>query len=179
MINPKDTVVLFIDFQEKLMPSIWEREEIERKVCSLARGTRILELAVLVTRQYPKGLGDTITELRDALGHHDCTDKTAFSCLGEPEFVKKLELAGKKNVLIAGVETHICVQQTVLDLLARGMNVYLAADCCGSRRERDQLLAEKRMAGAGAVVTTMESVLFEMMGDANHPSRKAVSALIK
>ena len=180
MINKADTLVLFIDIQEKMMPAIYNREKLEQRIGVLARCARLLELPILVTRQYPKGLGDTIPALVQALGDHDNTDKMAFSCFrDENGFKDKLTKSGKKNIIVSGVEAHICVQQTVLDLLSMGMNVIVVADCCGSRSETDRVYAEQRMAKAGAVITTMESILFEIMGSADHPARKAVQALIK
>ncbi|MCL2703317.1 MAG: hydrolase [Defluviitaleaceae bacterium] len=177
MINQNDTLFLFIDLQERMMPAIHCQEEVIRKSCILARGARILDMPVLVTRQYPKGLGDTVPALAEALGEHDNTDKTAFSCLGDDNgFKDKLT---QKNIVIAGVETHICVQQTALELIENGYNVFLAADCCGSRTEVDRGFALCRMEQAGVTVSTMESLLFEIMRSADHPARKAIQALVK
>ena len=180
LIDKADTVVLFIDIQEKMMPAIYNREKLEQRICLLARCVKLLDLPILVTRQYPKGLGDTIPALVEALGVHDNTDKMAFSCFRDDNgFKDKLIGMDKKNVIVSGVEAHICVQQTVLDLLSFGINTFFLADCCGSRSETDRVYAEQRMARAGAVITTMEAILFEIMGSADHPARKAVQALIK
>lgn len=183
MMNQNEVCVLFIDFQERLMPAIFGGgaglDGLMNKVCALAQGARLLELPVLVTRQYPKGLGDTVGSLAEALGDHDYVDKTAFSCVGEGAFVQRLEAVGKKTVIVAGVESHICVLQTVLDLLERGYVVYLAEDCCGSRDDKSHAMALGRMVTAGAVLTNTESALFEILRDAGHPARKGISALIK
>ena len=180
MINQEDTQILFIDIQEKMMPAIYKREELEARICLLAKCIQLLDLPVLVTRQYPKGLGDTIPLLKETLGDHDCTDKIAFSCLRDDNgFKEKLLEPGKKNLIVSGVEAHICVQQTVLDLLDIGINVIVPADCIGSRHETDRLYAIERMARSGAIVTTMEAVLFEIMKSADHPARKAIQNLIK
>ena len=179
MINISDSLALFVDMQERMMPAINNHEEVIRRACILARGARLLGLPVLAARQYPKGLGETVAPLLEALGEHDVTDKTAFSCLGDEILRNKIAAAGRKNVLVAGVESHICVLQTVLDLLEGGYNVYLAADCCGSRKESDRGYAEWRMALAGAKMTTVESVLFELMTHKDHPARKDIQALIK
>jgi nicotinamidase-related amidase len=177
MINRHDTLVLFIDLQERMMPAVYGNDEVIKSSCILAKGAKLLELPILVTRQYPKGLGDTVPALKEALGEHNNTDKMAFSCLGEKYgFREKLV---RKNVIVAGVETHICVQQTVLELLESGFTVYIAADCCGSRSERDRDFAFKRMVQAGAVVTTAESLLFEIMRTAGHPMRKEIQSLVK
>jgi len=177
MVNQNDTLVLLIDVQEKMMPAINNKDEIINNCCILAQGAKLLELPVLVTRQYPKGLGDTVPELLNALGEHDNTDKMGFSCLYDDNgFVDKLT---KKNIIVAGVETHICVQQTVLDLIDKGFNVYVAADCCGSRSELNRTVSLMRMEKAGAVITTSESLLFEIMRTASHPARKAIQGLVK
>ena len=180
MINQNDTQVLFIDIQEKMMPAIFNHDKLEQRLCLLARCAKVLKLPILVTRQYPKGLGDTIPALIETLGEHDITDKTAFSCLrDENGFKEKLLQSGRKNLIVAGVEAHICVQQTVLDALAIGITPIIPADCIGSRSETDRLYAEQRMARSGAVLTTMESILFEIMESAAHPARNDIQGLIR
>jgi nicotinamidase-related amidase len=179
MFKIEDSLVLVIDFQVRLMPFIHKHEELEKKVESFIKGCRILELPILTMQQYTKGLGDTSQVLKDALGEFEHIEKITFSCCGNEEFVGKLEASGKKNIIVTGIESHICVQQTVLDLLTDGYNVYVIADCIGSRSEVDRVYAEKRMRQAGAVITTMESVLFELLTRADHPKRKEISNLVK
>jgi nicotinamidase-related amidase len=179
MFKIEDSLVLVIDFQERLMPSIYKHEELEKKAGIFIKGCRILDLPILVMQQYTKGLGETAQALKDALGEFEYIEKITFSGCGNAEFVQKLESSGKKNIIVTGVEAHVCVQQTVLDLLAAGYSVYVLADCIGSRSELDKVYAEKRMAQAGAVITTAESVLFELLVRADHPKRKDISNLVK
>jgi nicotinamidase-related amidase len=179
MFKIEDSLALIVDFQVRLMPFINKHEEMEKKAGIFIKGCRVLDLPVLVMQQYTQGLGDTAQALKDALGEFEHIEKMSFSCCGNAEFIEKLEAAGKKNIIVAGIEAHICVQQTVLDLLARGCNVYVLADCIGSRSESDRVYAEARMRQAGAVITTVESVLFELLARADHPKRKEISSLVK
>ena len=179
MLSVENTLLLAIDFQERLMPAMRDREELERNVETFIRGCRLLGVPVLATQQYTRGLGDTLPSLKDALGKFEPVEKITFSCCDCPEFITRLEGAGKKNILVTGIEAHICVQQTVMDLLEKECNVHVVADCIGSRSETDRIYAEKRMQQAGAVLTTMESVLFEFLKSADHPLRKEISNLVK
>jgi len=179
MVKLENTIVLVIDMQDRLMSAMHNREELEQKASKFIRGCRVLELPILVTQQYTKGLGETIEPLKDALGEFEPIEKITFSCCGNQEFNDILSKSGKKNVIVTGVETHVCVQQTILDLLADNYNVYVVADCSGSRYTKDHNYAEERMRQAGAIVTTMESVLFELLVNADNPKRKEISNLIK
>ena len=179
MLTVENALLLVIDFQVRLMPSIHDHEELERKAGAFIRGCRILGVPILTTQQYTKGLGDTLPSVKDALCEFEPIEKVTFSCYDNPGFVSKLEESGRKNVFVTGVEAHICVQQTVLHLLENGYNVYVIADCVGSRSETDRIHAEHRMRQAGAVLTTFESVLFELLKSADHPKRKDISNLVK
>ena len=179
MLSTENALLLLIDFQVRLMPVISGKEELTEKTETMIRGCRLLDVPILTTQQYTKGLGDTIPELKDALGEFKEIEKITFSCCGTPEFMAKLEETGRKNIIVTGVEAHICVQQTVLDLLDKGYNVYVISDCIGSRSAIDLVCAEKRMQQAGAIFTTMESVLFEFLKSADHPKRKEISNLVK
>ena len=179
MLTAENALTLAIDFQARLMPSIHDHEELARKTAIFIKGCRILGAPIITTQQYTKGLGETIPEVNDALGEYKYIEKITFSCCGNNEYKEALNKTGKKNILITGIEAHICVQQTVLDLLNDGYSVYVIADCVGSRFKPDRLYAEKRMEKAGAVLTTSESVLFEMMVSADHPMRKEISNLVK
>lgn len=179
MLQTESALLLLIDFQERLVPSIHNHEDLEKKTAAFIRGCRILDVPVLTMQQYTKGLGDTTDALKGALGKFKYIEKITFSCCGNAEFIDKLNASGKKNIIIAGVEAHICVQQTVLDLLSNGFNVYVVADCIGSRYERDYDFAIDRMRQEGAFVTTMESVLFEFLVRADHPNRNEISNLVK
>lgn len=179
MFKIEDSLVVAVDFQVRLMPAMNDCEKVEKKSEMFIRGCRLLDVPILVTQQYTKGLGDTLPSLKEALDEFEHIEKVVFSCCGDEGFVKKLEESGKKNIIVMGIESHVCVQQTVLDLLLRGHNVYVIADCISSRSETDHKYAEMRMQQAGAVITTAESVLFEFILSADHPKRKEISNLVK
>ena len=179
MFKIEDSLVIAVDFQVRLMPAMYNCEEVEKKAEMFIKGCRLLDVPILVTQQYTKGLGDTLPSIKDAFGEFEHIEKTAFSCLRDKGFAKKLKESGRKNVIVAGIEAHVCVQQTVLDLLDGGYTVYVVADCISSRSEADHKYAEERMRQAGAVITTAEAVLFEFLLGAEHPMRKEVSGLVK
>ena len=178
-LKKEEAILLLIDIQEKMMPAIKNKEELEATVLKLAKGCKILDVPILISQQYTKGLGETIPVLKEAIGEFDPIEKISFSCCCEPSFVFALEKIGRKKVIVAGVEAHICVQQTVLDLLEMGYQVYLINDCVGSRSNNDKKYAQRRMAENGAVGTTMEAVLFELCEHAKIPKFKEISNLIK
>ena len=179
LMNREDTALVIIDCQTKLMPAIAHTEELEATVVKMTEGAKVLGLPVIVTQQYTKGLGPTVDSINEVLGAYEPIEKTTFSAMGAPEFVEAVKAAGKKNILMTGVETHICVEQTTLDLLEAGYNVYLIQDCVGSRKDNDKNVACQRMAAAGAVVTTYEAALYEILRGAKEEGFKAISAIVK
>jgi hypothetical protein len=146
-------------------------------VALLIDGARQMGVPVQATEQYPKGLGATVPELASRLPERP--DKVAFSCCAVPSVVEALERQARPKVVLAGIETHVCVQQTALDLLAQGFQVYIAADAVGSRYAIDHDYALRRMERAGAVLITSETAVFEWVGGAQHPNFKAISKLIQ
>jgi len=186
-INKDDAVLAVIDFQEKLMPAMKDSETLGATVARMIKGCRIMNVPIVVTQQYTKGLGETVPVIKEALEQeadglgngYALVEKTSFSCCGEPAFLEAIGKTGKKTVLITGIESHICVQQTVLDLLEAGYDVFLINDCVASRNNNDKKYAQRRMSDAGAVGTTYEAVLFEMCRSAKAPEFKAISALVK
>jgi len=177
--NVNDSVLVVIDCQTKLMPAIKDTDVLEDTVIKLAKGIKVLDVPVIVTQQYTKGLGPTTDAICEALGEFEPVEKTTFSAMGCPEFVEAMKASGRKNVIMTGTETHICVEQTTLELLDAGYNVYLVQDCVGSRKENDKNIACRRMAAAGAVVTTYEAVLYELLKGAKVEGFKAISAIVK
>lgn len=178
-IQKEDAILVLIDFQERLMRAMKNQEELAATAIKLIKGCNIMELPKLITQQYTKGLGPTIPGIHEALGQYDPIEKTSFSAMGEPAFVEALEKTGRKTVIIAGVESHVCVQQTALDLFEAGYTVFLPADCVSSRHKNDKKYALRRMAQAGAIITTCEAVLFELCGGSRQPGFKEISALVK
>jgi Amidases related to nicotinamidase len=188
-IKKEDAVLIGIDFQERLMPAMKNKEELELAAVKLIKGCRILGVPVIMTQQYTKGLGATIPSIASALTDPLSEDipaaefvpieKTSFSAMGEPSFVERLEKLGKKSVIIAGIEAHVCVQQTVIDLLEKGYHVFIANDCIASRSNNDKKYSQRRMGDTGAIGTTCESILFELLRGAKEPGFKQISALVK
>jgi nicotinamidase-related amidase len=172
-----DTALLVIDVQEKLVPLIHGAEAMVRNVAFLIDGAHLLGLPVQATEQYPKGLGSTVAALRDRLPNRP--EKVSFSCCAIPSVIETLRREARPKVVLAGIETHVCVQQTALDLLAQDFRVYVAADAVGSRFPLDHDLALRRLERAGATITTSETAVFEWVGGADHPQFKAISKLVQ
>jgi hypothetical protein len=178
-IQREEVLALFIDFQERLLPVMSNREELTENTVKLAKGLGILDVPHLVTQQYTKGIGNTVEPIREALGGDEFYDKITFSCLDTEEIRNAVEASGKKTILVCGIEAHICVQQTVEDLLGAGYRVVVAADCVSSRKPSDCQISLERMRQSGAVITTCEAVLYELTGRAGNDRFKAISRLTK
>jgi nicotinamidase-related amidase len=172
-----DTALLVVDVQEKLVPFIPGRERLVWNIRRLIDGAKVLTLPVLATEQYPKGLGHTVPELAQRLGN--TPEKLTFSCGACGELFTGLGDRGIHKLLVCGMETHVCVQQTVLDLMAAGWRVYVAADAVAARFAIDHDTALRRMDSAGATLTTTEAALFEWCQAAGTPEFKEISKLIR
>lgn len=172
------TALLVIDIQERILKVINENERVVDNALKLIKGFQILELPVLYTEQYPKGLGPTVSVLKEALGTSAAV-KTTFSCSGADNLFPTLINSDLRQLAICGIESHVCVQQTVMDLLANGFQVNVAADAVSSRRELDYKIALDRMNKQGAEITTTESILFELLEKSGTEEFKAISKLVK
>jgi len=175
-----DTALVVIDVQERLVPSM-DRKVYQRVlggIQTLNRGAGLLQRPVVVTEQYPRGLGATVGELREACAG-GVLEKVSFGCCGEPAFLRRLEELGCRQLLVCGMEAHVCVYQTVLGLLEQGYGVHLVRDAICSRHKLDYLNALQLAAAAGAVVTTVETALFQLLRSSTVPEFKAVSQLVK
>jgi nicotinamidase-related amidase len=175
--STEDSALLVVDMQERLLPAISGREELLDRALLLVQAARTLQIPILVTEQYPKGLGRTAPELAAHLP--DPIEKLSFSCCGEPAFLHALHELGRRKVLLIGIECHVCVQQTAFDLLAHGYGAFLAVDAVGSRRETDKQWALHRLSQAGVALTTAESAVFEWTRLAGTPQFKEISKLVK
>ena len=179
-LNLEDSLVLIIDVQEKLLNAVFNKEQVEKKSAIIAEAAKILGIPVVVTEQYPKGLGNTIPAVKDALAEDtEIFEKTAFSALNNEEILEDIKKHNKKQILIFGIETHICVSQTTAALRELGYEVSVIKDACGSRAEEEYLAGLERMKDNGAYIVTTEIALFEWLKGAKHPNFKAVQALIK
>ncbi len=172
-----DSVLVVIDVQDKLLAAMPTGPALVREVAFLLDVAAVLDVPAVATEQYPKGLGPTTAEVARRLPA-DRASKTAFSCCGATGFLDTLRGCGRPNVVLAGMETHVCVLHTARDLLAAGFAVYLPADAVASRGKLDHEVALRRLERAGATVTTVETTAFEWVGDAAHPQFKAVSKLV-
>jgi nicotinamidase-related amidase len=173
---PAETAVLVVDVQEKLMVKIPGAAVLTRNIAFALDAAKLLGVEVLGTEQYPKGLGPTVPELAQRLPPRP--DKLSFSCCGVPDLTANLRRKGRTRVLLVGIETHVCVLNTALDLLAESFWVYVAVDAVASRYAIDHEAALRRMEGLGAIPTTVETAAFEWTGGAQHPQFKAISALV-
>ncbi len=172
------TALLIVDVQEKLLPAIHDNASILESTRRLAVAAGVLGISTLVTEQYPAGLGQSCSLLRDCLPTVSPIEKTRFSaCV--PATAQRLAEIGRPHILIAGIETHVCVQQTILDLLRMGYMPYLCADATGSRRPLDRDVAIERMRQAGAVITTTESLIFDLTGEAGTELFKRILKIVK
>lgn len=177
LMTPQDTVLLVVDVQEKLMPMIAGAARILWNLRRLLDGADTTGVKALATEQYPQGLGPTVSELAGRLG--SIPSKSAFSCCGCEPFMTSLAEASASKVLVSGIEAHVCVQQTVLDLLANGYRVFVPVDAVGSRYKIDYETGLRRMESAGATLTTTESALFEWCQVSGTPTFKKISALVR
>ena len=176
VLSPDGAVLLLIDLQERLMPVIADHEVVVARAVRLAEAATLLDVPVRATEQNPAGLGRTVPPLS---GYPQAVlAKTAFSAAGDPGFAELLP-AGGGQVVVAGAEAHVCVLQTVLDLLAAGRRVALAADAIGSRDPADKAAAIDRARQHGAEIVTSEMVMFEWLRDARHPRFREVHKLLR
>lgn len=178
MFDVDNTTLICIDIQEKLVQMLNNSEAIVKNVTTLMQAASILGLDVLVTEQYPKGLGLTVENIK-SINDFTIVEKTTFSALRTFEFNEKFNQFGKKNILIFGIETHICVLQTVIDLLKDNYNVFVVSDCSSSREENNHNIALEIMKQKGAYIITLEIALFNFLKSSKHPNFKEIQQLIK
>jgi nicotinamidase-related amidase len=175
----RDSAVLLIDAQERLAPAVAERDQVVGNIVRLLQAARRLEVPLLASEQYRKGLGETLPELSAWVEAADRLEKLSFSCLGEPAYRARLAALGRRQLVLAGMETHVCVLQTALDLRREGHEVYVVADACGSRSAANKQAGLDRMARAGVEVVTTEMVVFEWLERAGSEAFREIAKLIK
>ena len=179
-LDAAQTAFVIIDMQEAFRSSISDFTDTAARVALMAHAAQLLGVPVVVTEQYPKGLGHTAPEIRAVLPDSlDIIEKTAFSSCGAQAFVDALERAHARQVLVCGIEAHVCVNQTTHDLLARGYQVHLLTDCITARAEQNKQTGLAKMQRSGALPSSIEMSLFELLRDARHEQFKAVQKLIK
>ena len=178
-LEPCSTLLVLIDYQEGLFPAMHDKGNLLLKVLKLAEGAGILEIPVILTEQYPRGLGPTLPEIKALLPDTKPIEKTSFSCCDEEAFCTALEAAGRKQVLVAGIEAHICVYQTAFDLVRKGYEVQVVSDCVSSRDPENCRTALAKLIAAGILPTTMEMALFELLKTGRGDVFKRISTLVK
>lgn len=180
LLAPQQCALVVVDIQEKLLPPIHEKERLVRNSQLLIRAAKILSLPVIMTTQYSKGLGQTVTEIASLLPDVTPLDKLEFGCFGNGQFCSTVaNLNGRNTLLLCGMETHICVLQTALGALAQGHHVHVAADAVGSRSELNWKLGLERMRDAGAVISSTEMMIYELLGKSGTPAFKEMLQYIK
>jgi nicotinamidase-related amidase len=173
----RNGALLVVDVQDKLLPAIADRERMIANVIHLIRGARILGLPVWATEQYPQGLGPTTAAVAELIAERPA--KTTFHCCAVPQLLEQLYGRNVRHVTVAGIEAHVCVAQTALELLDLGFRVQVPADAVASRHNIDWEFALRRLEHAGAVISTTEAVIFEWTEAADRAEFKAISELIK
>jgi len=179
MLTTDSTVLVLIDFQERLFPVMHDKERLLRNVLKLIRGAKVLEIPIVLTEQYPKGLGPTLPEIKELLPDVKPIEKVCFDCCEEGAFCESLEFLKRKQVLVAGIEAHICVYQTAMALSRAGYEVQVVGDCISSRESENKLVSLLKMGAAGVSPTTMEMALFELLKVARGDKFKQISNIVK
>lgn len=178
----RSSQVLVIDVQDGLIPHVFEAERFVTRVKVLVSAAQLLGVPTSFAEQYPRGLGHTVVELRDKIGEGTAFEKTTFSCLGNDGLAARLnalKAQGRRNIILAGCEAHVCVLQTALDLIKAGFTVGLVADAVSSRAAGSVDLALQRLRAAGAIIVNTEMMVFEWLERADRPDFRAASALVR
>jgi nicotinamidase-related amidase len=174
-----ETAAVIIDIQEKLLPHIFENGKILHNNLKLIDGLEVLSVPLFVTQQYTRGLGPTVPSIAQKFPTFSYIEKVSFSCYDQPDFEEKMKNSGKSNIILSGIETHVCILQTCLDLLSAGFKPVIVEDCVSSRNPDDNKVAIKRMRQEGAIITTLESILFELTRTAGNELFKTISKIVK
>ena len=178
-ITKENTAGLIIDFQERLFPVMFENEKLLETTKTLVEGLQIINIPLIVTQQYTKGIGETIPEIKTIISSFEPIEKRAFSCCDEPSVSQKLSELNVKNVLICGIESHVCVLQTAVDLKEAGFNPVIVMDCISSRSRENIEIAKERFRYEGIMITSVESILFELTRTSSADEFRAISKLVK
>lgn len=178
-INLEDAIFCLVDVQERLFPHIENKDKLEKNLLTLVKGLKVLDVPFIVNEQYKKGIGETIPSLKAIVKEDSSFEKTTFSACKNNDILEAIKATNKKVVIVAGIETHVCVLQTCIDLLENGFEVVLVTNACGSRKKVDHKMGILRLVQAGVIPTTYESILFELTVDSKNPCFKEISSLVK
>ena len=173
------TVGLVIDIQERLFPVMFEKETLLKNNLILVQGLQDLGIPIIVTQQYTKGLGKTLEDISSVINNFSPIEKLDFSCCDEPVVIDELKKSNAKNIIICGIESHVCVLQTAIDLKESGYNPVVVMDCVSSRTLGNIELVKERFRHEGILMTSYESILFELTRSSNAPEFRAISKIVK
>jgi nicotinamidase-related amidase len=179
MLETDNSVLLVIDVQEKLSRLVHQREKLIDNIQRLIKGMKVFEIPIIVTEQYPQGLGTTISEVTQLLPDVKRLSKVSFSCCGDETILKELKTIGRRQILVSGIEGHVCVYQTVVDLIKYSYEVQVVTDTVSSRTPENRKIAFYLLDKAGATLTSVETVLFELLKIARNDKFKAISQIVK
>ena len=179
MLNEKDCCLLIVDVQGKLADLMHDKETLFKNICILIQSAKILDIPILWCQQVPSALGPTVPEITELLGGCEPVNKSSFSCCGCEEFNSKLEELGRRQVLLCGIETHVCVYQSAVDLIEKDFEVDVIADAVSSRTQANREVGLDRLAEEGARLSSTELALFEILKSADHPQFKQIAKLVK
>ena len=178
-LSTETSLLIVIDVQEKIFATMYEQKRVKDNIIRIVEGAKTLKIPIIWTEQYSKGLGPTIPELRAALGGHTCYEKITFSCADDNQILKAVEKVNPRDILLCGIEAHVCVYQTAADFIERGNRVHLVSDAVMSRHKSNHEIALQRMEQIGVNITSVEMALFEFQGAAKGETFKPIAALIK
>ena len=179
LLSQENAMLLVVDLQDAFLNHIKNINDVIERSCVMIKAAKLLEIPIVVTEQYPKGLGRTAQPVQDILGEITYYDKVAFGCMADDNINSVITQIQRPQIIVIGIETHVCISQTVHDLLAHNLQPFIAADAVSSRRKIDHKTALQRMQHAGATITTTEAALFEMMTYSKHNAFREISKLVK
>lgn len=179
VLDSKQAFLLIVDVQEAFRKQLKDLDNLTRNITILAEAAKILKVPVVLTEQYPQGLGKTMAEIAACLGEHKYFEKTAFSCCQANGFMDMLEGLGRMQAIVCGIEAHVCVNLTVHELLSNDYQVHIVSDAIASRAQRNRDIGWEKMISSGAVPSSVEMALFEMLGESGTEQFKAVQRLVK
>ncbi len=179
MLTKENTLLLIVDVQEKLVPHIYGRENLIKNLTTVIRGAQVLSIPLIYTEQVPQKIGKTISPIAQLLAGVQPIIKNTFSCCQTPSFIQQLKVFNRRHILLAGVETHVCIYQTAMDLLGLGYQVHLIADAVSSRTLENKSIAIERMKQEKVCLTSVEMALCEILRTADDAKFKEIIELIK
>jgi nicotinamidase-related amidase len=179
MLTIENSLMVIVDVQGKLAQLMFEKEKLFANLVRMVKGAQIIGVPILWNEQNPAGLGATIPELAELLANLQPQSKMTFSCCGNPTFAEELRRSGRRQLLLVGIEAHVCLYQTATDLLQQGFEVHIVSDAVSSRTLENKRIGVERMKALGAIITSTEMALFELLRTADHSRFREISRLVK